>query len=76
MEPEMHTRVPARVAVYKEPAVLPSPALREYLQSQNIRLYTHQADSYDAVMQGKISFSPRPLRRAKPLHTPCQFWKN
>lgn len=68
MEPEMHTRVfPARSAVYKEPAVLPSPALREYLQSQNIRLYTHQADSYDAIMQGENIILTTPTASGKTL---------
>ncbi|MDR0980890.1 MAG: DEAD/DEAH box helicase [Methanocalculaceae archaeon] len=61
MEPEMHTRVfPARDAAYKEPAI-------EYLQSRNIRLYTHQADSYDAVMRGENIILTTPTASGKTL---------
>ena len=53
MDPEMYTRVfPDRDAVYQEPETLSSPVICTYLKSRDIRLYTHQADSYDAVMRG------------------------
>ncbi|HJK05284.1 MAG TPA: DEAD/DEAH box helicase, partial [Methanocorpusculum sp.] len=68
MDPEMYTRVfPARDAVYKEPETLPSPVICTYLKSRNIRLYTHQADSYDAVMRGANIILTTPTASGKTL---------
>ena len=68
MDPEMYTRVfPARDAVYKEPEMLPSPVICTYLKSHNIRLYTHQADSYDAVMRGENIILTTPTASGKTL---------
>ncbi|HJK40634.1 MAG TPA: DEAD/DEAH box helicase [Methanocorpusculum sp.] len=68
MDPEMYTRVfPARDAVYKEPETLPSPVICTYLRSRNIRLYTHQADSYDAVMRGANIILTTPTASGKTL---------
>ena len=68
MEPEMHTRVfPQRPAVYKEPEIQMSPALREYLRRHQLRLYTHQADSYDAVMRKENIILTTPTASGKTL---------
>lgn len=67
-QPEMYTRVfEARPPVHKNPALPLSEAVSAYLRKNHLRLYTHQADSYDAVMQNSNIILTTPTASGKTL---------
>lgn len=67
-QPEMYTRVfAAQPPVHKNPAQPMSDAVSTYLRKNHLRLYTHQADSHDAVMQNINIILTTPTASGKTL---------
>ena len=46
-----------------------------YLDSKDVKLYTHQAETYEAIRNGKNVISQHRLLPGKLWHLICRLWK-
>lgn len=68
MDAEMYLRVTeAKSPKYKKTKTEPSDTAKKYLEEKNIRLYTHQADSYDKIFEGENIILTTPTASGKTL---------